>query len=157
LTLRKFIDYYKSNFADKINDLAKKEKCIYIILVDKKKNIRKLGKTKNLRKRLQNYSTGRSKHPEIEFILHTDEIKAVERCSKLFTKANQIRERQELYKIGADKLKQIIFDCAILSKKVNGEDMSKYRKHDAFIAFDKGDELEYLDIKGEIVGYEKIV
>ena len=37
--------------------------------VNKSKDIFKIGRTGNIRKRLQAYATGKEKHPDIEFIL----------------------------------------------------------------------------------------
>ena len=63
--LRKFIDYYKQHFSDKILELTKTHKYIYILLVNKNKKIFKLGRTGNIRKRLQAYATGKDTHPDI--------------------------------------------------------------------------------------------
>ena len=45
IILRKFINYYKDHFANKINELVLDDKGVYIILVNKKKNIFKFGET----------------------------------------------------------------------------------------------------------------
>jgi phage anti-repressor protein len=67
--LRKFIDYYKQHIADKILELTQTNKFIYILTVNKKSNLLKLGRTGNMRKRLQAYSTGKEKHPDIKYIM----------------------------------------------------------------------------------------
>ena len=46
IMLRKFIDYYKDHFANKINELAKGNKHIYIIMVNKNKDLLHLLKFK---------------------------------------------------------------------------------------------------------------
>jgi phage anti-repressor protein len=45
ITLRKFIEYYRDHFANKINSLATSNKYVYIILANKNKSISKLGRT----------------------------------------------------------------------------------------------------------------
>ena len=112
ILLRKFIDYYKTHFASNINMLAKKNKYVYIILVNKDKNIQKFGRTENMRKRLYTYATGKEKHPDIKFILIVDDPKQVENCTKVFIEKYKFKNKQELYKIEHDKLKSIVFDCA---------------------------------------------
>jgi len=63
ITLRKFIEYYRDHFTNKINSLATSNKYVYIILANKNKSISKLGRTKNIRDRLKAYATGQDKHP----------------------------------------------------------------------------------------------
>jgi len=70
IMLRKFINYYRLHFANKIIDLAKNNKYIYIILVNRNKDIFKLGRTGDIKKRLRNYATGKDKHPDIQFIMN---------------------------------------------------------------------------------------
>jgi phage anti-repressor protein len=120
IILRKFINYYKDHFADKINELVLDDNGMYIILVNKKKDIFKFGKTdKSFRARFKSYMTGKDKHPDIKFIMHVDDPKAVEKCTRLFTKVNKIRGNSELRKIDVNKLKEVIFNCAMLDKKFN--------------------------------------
>ena len=104
--LRKFIDYYKQHISDKIMELTKTHKYIYILLVNKDKKIFKLGRTGDIRKRLQAYSTGKDKHPDIKFIMIVNDSKKVENRAKIFLKAKQfkaiknfIKENLELLKI----------------------------------------------------------
>jgi phage anti-repressor protein len=82
IMLRKFIDYYKDHFANKIIELTKTEKFMYILLVNKTKNIFKIGRTGDIRKRLQAYSTGKETHPDIKFIMIVNDDKKVEQCNK---------------------------------------------------------------------------
>lgn len=82
-----FIDYYKEHINDKIMELTQTSKFMYILAVNKSKNIFKIGRTGDIRKRLQAYATGRDKHPDIELILIVKDDKQVEKCSKMFAKA----------------------------------------------------------------------
>jgi hypothetical protein len=159
IILRKFIDYYKDHFANKINELIEMNKSIYIILANKNKNILKIGKSNNMRKRLINYSTGKDKHPDIKFIMHTTDPDpdTIEKCSKIFAKAYKLRGKQELYKMDIDKLKKIIFEFAIINKKIEYYNSNNIVKYDTYVIFDDGEEIEYLDTKYNKIGYEKII
>ena len=116
ITLRKFINYYKSHFADNINKLVNKKKYVYIILVNKDKNIQKFSRTVNMKKRLYSYATGKEKHPDIKFIMIVDDPKKVENCTKIFIEKYKFKNKQELYKIDYDILKSVVFDCANMTK-----------------------------------------
>ena len=141
IILRKFIDYYKDHFANKINELVEMNKSIYIILANKNKSILKIGKSNNMRKRLINYSTGKDKHPDIKFIMHTTDPDTIENCSKIFAKAYKLRGKQELYKMDIDKLKQIIFDCAMIKNKIDNYDPNNIKIYDTYVIFDDGEEI----------------
>lgn len=153
--LREFIDYYKSHIYDKVIDLTKTSKFMYILGVNRSKNIFKIGRTGNMRKRLQTYATGKDKHPDIEFILIVEDDKQVEKCSKMFAKSKQFKENKELYKIHLDELKELILDCAKIDKKthnklVSAPNIKKY------IVYDNSKTLEYLNLEGDVIGITKI-
>jgi len=150
--LRKFIDYYKQQISDKILELTQTSKFIYILTVNKKTDLLKLGRTGNMRKRLQAYSTGKEKHPDIKFIMIVEDDKRVEKCAKLFAKANQYKGNRELYKMHNDALKSIVFDCAKLDKRVV-ENLSN-PKLDTYVVYDDSKNIEYLNLKGEVIGAE---
>jgi phage anti-repressor protein len=154
ILLRKFINYYKSHFADGINKLAKSKKYVYIILVNKNKNIQKFGRTINMRKRLYNYATGKDKHPDIKFIMIVDNPIRVELCVKSLIDKYQFKNKQELYKIDYDVLKSAIFDCADLIKSLD-EKVENSEKYDTYVVYDEFEENEYLDLDNNIIGYEK--
>jgi phage anti-repressor protein len=159
LQLRKHINYYRNKFAEKINSMVEKGKGVYILLVNKNKNILKLGQTQNIRKRLQAYSTGRDKHPDINFIFYTEDPKKLESCVKIFAKVKKVRGKTELYKMDIDVLKKLIFDCAELNMNLYDSDKldDTINKYDAYVVFDSSDAIEYLNTKGEVIGYEKIM
>lgn len=150
--LRKFIDYYKQHIADKILELTQTNKFIYILTVNKKSNLLKLGRTGNMRKRLQAYSTGKEKHPDIKFIMIVEDDKRVEKCAKLFAKANQYKGNKELYKMHNDALKSIVFDCAKLDKRVIEQMRDPALK--TYIVYDDSKNIEYLNLSGEVIGAE---
>lgn len=150
--LRKFIDYYKQHITDKILELTKTNKYIYILTVNKKTDILKLGRTGNMRKRLQAYSTGKETHPDIKYIMIVEDDKRVEKCAKLFAKAYQYKGNKELYKMHNDALKSIVFDCAKLDKKVI--DQMKNPQLNTYIVYDDSKDIEYLNLSGEVIGAE---
>jgi len=153
--LRKFIDYYKNHFADKIMELTKTNKFIYILMVNKNSNILKLGRTGDIRKRLQSYSTGKESHPDVKFIMIVNDDIKVEKCAKLFAKAYQYKENKELYKMHNDSLKQIIFDCANIDKNVIDNIKNNTTNLDTFVVYDDSKTIEYLNVNGDIIGMEK--
>ena len=150
--LRKFIDYYKQHITDKILELTQTNKFIYILTVNKQSNLLKLGRTGNIRKRLQAYSTGKEKHPDIKYIMIVEDDKRVEKCAKLFAKANQYKGNKELYKMHNDALKSIVFDCAKLDKSVIAHMSNPSLK--TYIVYDDSRNIEYLNLKGEVIGAE---
>lgn len=146
IMLRKFIDYYKDHFANKIIELTKTEKFMYILLVNKTKNIFKIGRTGDIRKRLQAYSTGKETHPDIKFIMIVNDDKKVEQCNKLFIKVKQFRENRELYRANIDYLKSAIYNCAKLDENLKKE-IETSEKYNSYVIFDDANTLEYLDLK----------
>jgi len=153
IMLRKFIDYYKDHISDKILELTKTNKYMYILAVNKKTNIFKLGRTGDIRKRLQSYSTGKEKHPDIKFILIVEDDKRVEQCSKAFVKAKQYKGNRELYKLECDTLKKVVMGCAEIDKGF-ATDLAKNKDLDTYVVFDDSENIEYLNLNGDIIGME---
>ena len=154
IMLRKFIDYYKQHFSDKIIDLAKSNKFIYILLVNKNKEIFKIGRTKDIRKRLQSYATGKDTHPDIKFIMIVDDAKKIENCAKIFLKAKQFKANKELYHETLGILKQILFSCADMDKIV--KDSIENDKHfDTYVIFDDSQSIETIDLNNKIIMWEQ--
>ena len=159
IMLRKFIDYYKDHFANKINELAKEDnKYIYILMVNKYKDILKLGRAKDIRNRLKSYSTGKETHPDVKFIMIVDDAKKVEKCTKIFVKKFQYKGNKELYKMDIDDLKKSIFGCAELDEMMNKSTIDKMndtKKYDTYIVYDDSKSIEYINLNGDVIGYEK--
>lgn len=154
ITLRKFIEYYRDHFANKINSLATSNKYVYIILANKNKSISKLGRTKNIRDRLKAYATGKDKHPDIQFIMIVNDPKRVENCAKIFLKDSRYRGSQELYKTDIDKIKKLVFECAMMDKMV-AESLKNKTDYDTYIVYDDSKSVEFLDVNNNVIGYEK--
>ncbi|ARF10295.1 hypothetical protein Hokovirus_1_174 [Hokovirus HKV1] len=154
ITLRKFIAYYHEHFANAINNLVKTKNYVYIILVNKNKNIFKFGRTENIKNRLYSYATGKEKHPDILFIMAVENSKVVENCVKLFAKNNQYKNNKELYKIDFDTLKKLSFDCASISNKLNTITKNK-KDFDAYIVYDSKLDASFIDLQGKTIGLEQ--
>lgn len=155
IILRKFVNYYCNHIADKIDELVDSGKYIYIILVNKNKNIFKIGMTKDMRKRLSTYATGKDTHPDIYFIMVVNDPHIVEKCIKLFTKNKQYKVGKELYKVDYDVLKSFAFDCAVMDQKAANKVLKGSKKYDAYIVYDESKSDIYLDAKNNVIGYEK--
>lgn len=136
ITLRKFIQYYKDNIANMIIKNGKLEinKYVYIILVNKGKNIFKFGKTNDIRNRLKNYQTGQDVHPDIKFIMLVKDNSFVENCVKDLIKKYEYKHNQEIYKINIDIMKDKIFKCAQL--EIEDNELLQNKNLDSYIIFD---------------------
>jgi phage anti-repressor protein len=136
IVLRKFIDYYKDSFNNMIIDdiISGKGKYIYIILVNKYKNIFKLGQTEDIRKRLKGYITGKDSHPDIKFIMRINNAKIIESCAKANFKFFEFKKNQEIYKVDINTIKGIIKNCVELQKEKDYID--KQNNKSAYIIFD---------------------
>jgi len=142
IELRKFIDYYKQNISDMILEKIQSNEYgyMYIILVNKNKNIFKPGRSnsEDLRKRLKQYATGQEKHPDVKFIMLVNDQLLVENCCKLFLKKYQYRGSTELYKVDIDIIRKAIFDCASTDKNLVDleTEINKNNNVDAYVVFD---------------------
>jgi hypothetical protein len=147
IILRKFIQYYKNNISNMIiNDaLYNPNGYVYVILANKGKNIFKFGRTKNMKKRLRNYASGKDTHPDIKFIMAVNNKEAVENCVKSLIMEHRFKPKQEIYKVDIDIIKNTISDCALLDIKYN--DAYKNKDIDAYIIFDDPDNKKLINIK----------
>ena len=145
ITLRKFIQYYREHISDMIINgiIQHKFDYIYILLVNKDKNIFKIGKTEDIKKRLRLYHNGKDKHPDIQFILLVKNKDFIESCAKNLMMKYQFKKNQEIYKVDISLIKEFIIDCAKLSIKhdITLDD----KKIDSYIIFENNDEIKKLD------------
>ena len=159
ILLRKFINYYKNHISGMILDKIINKKVMYIIVVNKGKKINKLGRSKNQRKRMYGYATGKDVHPDIKFIILVDDALKVENCTKIFLEQYRYRGKSELYKVDVDFLKSLLFDCAEIGGTIYKKNMMK--KYDVYVMYDDYDnafgDIEYLNENNEVVKYKKIL
>lgn len=157
IILRKFITYYKNNIDKMILDKIKNnKKCVYVLLVDKKTDLYKIGQTSEFKKRLMQYATGHSKHPDIKFIMLIDDPLQVENCVKIFIKSTQYKKNKEIYKIPISTLKEIIVGCGEMSQDINLKLLNEHDKtKDGYIIYDEIPFAEFVNNDNEIIGFEK--
>ena len=93
---------------------------IYIIRASKDfhDHTYKIGRSKDLIKRLQTYQTGKLEDIDLLFIYRTNDCKAVETCVKAFAHSNRVYDKREIYHLNLDMLKTIISGCGKLSIKL---------------------------------------
>ena len=85
---------------------------IYFFAIDERKaNIFKVGRTKDIVQRLRNYNIGRIKEVELKYFALVKNPLLIERCIKLKLKSNQLFENKEIFKIEPKILKKVIYDC----------------------------------------------
>jgi phage anti-repressor protein len=97
---------------------------IYFFVIDERKlDIIKLGRSKDIIKRLRNYNVGRIKEVDLKYFAVVKNNLLIENCIKLQLKKNQIFENKEIYKVDLHKLKKIIDNCYCthVSRKQNEE------------------------------------
>jgi hypothetical protein len=85
---------------------------LYLFAVDERKNnIFKIGRSKNIIQRLRNYNIGRIKEVDLKYLALVKNSILIENCMKLKLVKNQVIKNKEIYQIEPNKLKKIINDC----------------------------------------------
>jgi phage anti-repressor protein len=129
--LEQVLDQYKEyiikGLEDKIKILENNQKpkinpskgVIYIIQTADGIGHYKIGKTVNLRKRLNNYNGDKKDDIIPIYIYESDNINEVEHCVKSYAKKFQYRKYKEVYKADLNLLKELINDCGEFNEKTN--------------------------------------
>jgi len=130
-TLNKYKNYIIEGLTDKIDAVKKGRKpkinpekaIIYIFrTADSPENsLYKIGRTKDLTKRLQSHQSSLSEDIEILFYLETDDAKTVESCIKNFAKQFQYRKYKEVYEVNIDILKLLATKCEKIKLNIDEE------------------------------------
>jgi hypothetical protein len=127
--LEELIDKYKNYIIEGLNDKIKKlennqkpkinqsKGIIYIIQTADDKSLYKIGKTQNLKKRLNSYNLDKKDDIIPIYIYETDNIDAVEKCVKGFIKKYQYRKYKEVYEVNIDIIKAFINECGNIAEK----------------------------------------
>ena len=128
--LEEVIDKYKEHIIQSLDDKIKKlennqkpkvnpkKGIIYIIETSDQIGHYKIGKTKNLKKRLNSYNQDKIDDIVPLYIYETDDIDRVEKCIKLFGNEYQYRKYKEVYKTNIDMLKKLINNCGEFKEKL---------------------------------------
>ena len=122
----KTIGLLKNNQKPKLNI---KTGVLYIIEAQNTDvTLYKLGKSNNLKNRLNTYNSGNANDIIPLFIISVKDIDHVEKCVKNACKRFQYRKYKEVYQIDIEVLKDVILKCDNLSNMVSNE-FSKMNKH----------------------------
>lgn len=125
LSIEKLIRRYHQSIQDKLykqlgilktNQRPKNFKnggVVYILkALNSEIDLYKIGKSKNLKKRLRQYNSGNANDIEPMFILQVSDIDRVEECIKTLIKKFKYRKYKEVYEINFDILKQVFTRCS---------------------------------------------
>ena len=74
--------------------------------------------------------------------------------SKIFIKQFQHKPNTELYRMNIDDLKKTIFGCAEMDEMMI-KSANDSKKYDTYVVYDDSKSIEYIDLNGKVIGYEK--
>lgn len=132
IELEKLLIKYKDEIVNSLNNqlgikenneiIIEKNKdtgLIYILKVDDE--VKKLGNSGDIKKRMKQYNVGRIDELPIVFVYKTDKMKEIEKCLKSNLKQYQYKKNTETFKIDIEFIKETIKYCtlknALLLKK----------------------------------------
>lgn len=136
--IKKYFETIKEEMFQKLGILEKNQKprininggIIYILkALNSETTLYKLGKTQNLKNRLNTYNSGNANDIEPLFILPVKDIDSVESCVKKACKKHQYRKYKEVYQIDIDVLKELMEDCNDFVNKIALKLESKVEKN----------------------------
>ena len=150
-TLNKYKNYIIEGLSDKLTTIEKGRKpkinpekaIIYIFKTanSPENGLYKIGRTKDLTKRLQSHQSSLSEDIEILFYLETDDAKTVESFIKNFAKKYQYRKYKEVYEVNIDILKLLATKCEKFKLDVDEQikliDMKEDKSKNYFINISK--------------------
>lgn len=73
----------------------------------------KIGKSENIKNRLNTYNSGNANDIKILFIIQINDINSVESCVKHAMKKYQYRKYKEIYQVDIDVIKEIVTRCDV--------------------------------------------
>jgi phage anti-repressor protein/predicted GIY-YIG superfamily endonuclease len=119
--LNKYKDYIINGMQEKITKLEKDQKpkvnpesgVIYIFKTanSTENSLYKIGRTKDLKKRLSSHQSPLAHNIEVLFYYESDNIVEIESCIKALMKKYQYRKYKEVYKINIDIIKSLVESC----------------------------------------------
>lgn len=140
LSIEKLVEKYKNHIISSMNDKIKKlennqkpkvninKGLIYIIQTSDEIGLYKIGRTTNLKKRLNNYNADKADEIVPIFIYETDNVEGVEQCAKGMLKKYQYRKYKEVYQTDISFIKDVINGCGDFNEKLNKK-MIKIKKN----------------------------
>jgi len=119
--LNKYKDYIIQGMQEKITKLEKDQKpkvnpesgVIYIFKTANitENSLYKIGRTTDLKKRLQSHQSPLAHDIEVLFYYESNNIIEIESCIKALMKKYQYRKYKEVYKINIDIIKSLVESC----------------------------------------------
>ncbi len=85
--------------------------CVYFFAADGRKDLFKVGITKDIISRLNTYNVGRIKEIDLKYLAIVKNSKLIEKCIKFKLKNKQFYENREIYEVDQTKLKKVIINC----------------------------------------------
>lgn len=128
ISLEKLIIKYRKYIVDglnkKIHELENNQKpyintnkgIIYIFAADESQSLFKLGKTKNLTKRMNQHNSSHSNNIDVLFVSEVEDIDTVESCVKSLMKKHKYRKYKEVYEIDINVIKSLIVECSKMNQ-----------------------------------------
>ena len=149
--LNKYKSYIIEGLEDKVKLLQKNRKpkknpqkgVIYVFRTPDtpENNLYKIGRTIDLKKRLQSHSSGLSEDIDVLFIQEVNDVNKIEKCAKEAMKKFQYRKYKEVYQVNIDVIKFIIKNCDIfytlLNETIEKENPKDLKNKKIFIYVDK--------------------
>lgn len=83
----------------------------YVLMASPNGTIYKIGRTKDLNKRLSTYQTGKLDEVQVVFKYRTDRLIAMEKCVKAWLEPYKVRKYKELYEVNLDIIKRLAQGC----------------------------------------------
>lgn len=149
IELEQLIDKYKNNMYKKVTRRIKKlernqkgkqmkmKGVVYILkAADDSTTLYKLGKTVDLKRRLQEHNSSNADNVEVVYTLETKNIDQVEKCAHALMKKYKYRKYKEVYQINADILKDVIELCDCVINILDEGKYSALKKKKLFCLFD---------------------
>jgi phage anti-repressor protein len=140
--VKRYFENIKEEMYKKIGILENNQKpklnvnggVIYILkALNTNATLYKLGKTDDLKNRLNTYNSGNANDVEPLFIIPVKDIDSVESCVKKASKRFQYRKRKEIYEMDVELLKIIMSDCSDFVSGMAQKITDKTTKKDAKI------------------------
>ncbi len=92
-------------------------------------SVYKIGRTKDLSRRLKEYQTGRLDEIDVVFKFRTDNLAQTEACLKALLKPRQLRRFREVYQVDLDIVKELVAGCDGMAGRIKLEHVASKPSH----------------------------
>lgn len=105
--------------SKKVSKIKPKQGYVYILRAsDQHDSVYKIGRSKDLVKRLSSYNTGRAEDVEVLYVYKTKDTLGTENCLKAFLKEYQFKKYKEVYQADLQMIKELMRDCGKIGNKL---------------------------------------